>query len=505
MFRFLSLNLLIFLPILASAIIMSPMFGANPIYIRRFSKTFATIHFLYSLLFVVFYNISAGDFYDEVTIFGQGWLNKLGISAAFGLDGLSVLLVAITSFIFLIALIFSKTIIRTKQKLYYTLIFLLESALLGTFCAKDMFVFLLFWEAELIPLYFLISEWSGEKAKKSAMKYILTSFIASSLIFCAMIGLYYYGYYANGELSSSIDFLRVSQGDSVFPLFLQKMLFWAFFAGFAIKLPIAPLHTLCADVIAEAPSPISILISTISLNVAAYGIIRFDFDLFPELFTQYAPIIMTIGCISLIWFVLSAYMQKDIKKIVAYSCFSYMGLFLIGLSSLEQIGIDGAFLDLMARSLIITGLFLIIGLVQQTAKTKSIQEIQGVGAALPKLKFFGYIIFFSAINIPFTIGFPAQLMTITGTFVADYENQLLPKIIALCIILSLIFSATYLAKMFHVIFCGNVNKKYNDITGHRLVIVCIICICIILLGLFPDYICGIFGDVVNNLLEILRG
>ena len=167
MFNFLSLNLLIFSPVIAAMITASPLFGKNPIYIRRFSKTFATIHFLYSLLFIGFYNSSTGNFYDEIRIFGKGWLSKLGISAAFGVDGFTILLVVLTSFIFLLALVVSKTMIRTKHKMYYTLMLLLLSTVLGIFCAKDMFVFLLFWEAELIPMYFLIAQWGSEKCKKA--------------------------------------------------------------------------------------------------------------------------------------------------------------------------------------------------------------------------------------------------------------------------------------------------------------------------------------------------
>ncbi len=505
MFSLLSLKLLIFAPIFAAIAIMSPIFGTNPIYIRRFAKTFATFHFLYSLLFVAFCNFGEGTYYDELTVLGEGWLSKLGVSAAFGVGGFSVLLVALTSFLFLVALIFSKTVIRTKHKMYYTLMFLLECVILGIFCAKDMFVFLMFWEAELIPMYFLISQWGAERAKKAAMKYVIYTFVGSLFIFASMIGLYYYGYHLNGELSSSIDFLRVCEADGIYPLFLQKMLFWAFFIGFAIKLPVFPLHTWLPDAHSEAPAPISIILAGLMLKTGAYGLIRFNVDLFPELFTQYAPVIMLLGVITLLWGALVAYKQGDIKKIVAYSSISSMGLFLTGLASLNKVGIDGALFVIFAHSFAVTGLFLVTGLVQQATKTKSLQEISGLGNSMPRLMFGTCIIVLASIGVPLTMGFVGEFSSLVGAFSADFENALFPKVVALIALLSLVLTAVYMLRFYHGIFCStpSPDKKYNDITGHRLMLVSVICLCLIIFGCYPDALMNIYGDVTDTLLDVL--
>lgn len=507
MFDLLSLKFLIFSPLLAAVIIASPLFGTNPIYIRRFAKFFGTVHFLYSLLFIVFYNFGVGSFYEEITIFGTGWLNKLGINAAFGLDGLTVILTALTSFIFLISLIVSKTMIRTKHKMYYSLIFTLLSAVLGIFCAKDMFVFLIFWEAELLPMYFLIAEWGTNNCKYAAMKYILYTFTGSIFLFIAMLGLFFYGYHANGELSSCIDFLRVSLTDGVFPVFLKELLFWGFFIGFAVKIPIFPLHTWLPDAHAEAAAPVSMILAAIMLKTGAYGLIRYNFDLFPELFIKYAPFIMALAVINIIWAALVAFKQKDIKRLIAYSSISHMGLFLLGLSSLTKAGIDGAFFIMISHAFTAAGLFLIAGLIYQAAKTRSLQELKGFGKSMPILMTASYIISFSSMGVPLTAGFPGEFLAFTGAFSADFISGAFPKAAALISITVMVLGASYILKLFHGIFCQTEYssvRKYHDVTGHRLMCIAVLCFCIVLFGCFPDTLMSIYDSVTNFLLEVLR-
>ncbi len=507
MFDLLSLKILIFTPVLAAIIIASPLFGTNFIYIRRFAKTCGTIHFLYSLLFIVFYNFGVESFYDEIMIFGSGWLEKLGINAAFGLDGLTVLLAPLTSFIFLISLIVSKTMIRTKHKMYYSLMFILLSTVLGVFCSKDMFLFLIFWEAELIPLYFLISEWGSCNCKHSAMKYLLYIFCGSIFLSVAMIGLFFYGYLSNGELSASIDFLRVSMTDGIFPVFLKKLLFFGFFTGFAVKLPIIPFHIWFTDSQSDSATPISMVLSAIIINTGAYGIIRFNLDLFPELFIKYSPFIMIFAVINIIWASLAAFKQNDIKKTIAYYSISQMGLFLLGLSSLNKIGLDGAIFIMLSHSFISAGLFLITGLIYQVAKTKTLQELSGLGEFMPILMLFAYVINFAAVAVPLTIAFPGQLLVFLGAFSSDCSIEPLAKICSFIAILIMLLAASYIFKLFHKIFCTSQfysTKKYHDVSGHRLMCIAVICFCIILFGCFPDSLMSIYNNFTESLLEILR-
>lgn len=505
MIEFLSLNILIFSPLLAAAIIASPLFGTNQIYIRRFAKMFFTCHFIYSLMFLVFFYFGIESYYNELSVFGKGWLNKLGISAAFGVDSFTVILLILTSLVFLLASVASKTVIRTKHKMYYSLLLLLFCTTLGIFCAKDMFVFLIFWQAEFVPLYFLISEWGSADCRESAMKYLLAAFTGSMLLTIAMIGLYFYSYYANGTLSSTIDFLRIYSSDGICPLFLQELMFWTFFVGFAVKLPAFPLHTQYVNVQAKSVMPVNMVLSAVLVNTAAYGIVRFNFELFPDLFTKYAPFIMLIGVLNILWATLAACSQNDIKKVVAYSNISYMGLFLLGLSSLNKTGIDGALFIMLAQTVLASGLFFVVGYVAQTLKTQSLLEISGIGTSMPRLMFLAYIVAFGVMGIPLTIGFTGDFLCFAGAFSADFPNGDYPKILVSVAVLFFVITAVYLLRMFHGVFCrSSVSKKLYDISGHRLTVLAVLCFCIVLFGCFPDTLMSIYNNVSDLLVESLR-
>lgn len=505
MIEFLSLNILIFSPLLAAVIVASPLFGTNPIYIRRFTKTFLSFHFLYSLLFLFFFYFGVETYYNELNIFGDEWLNKLGINAAFGTDALTILLIILSSLVFLLASVASKTVIRSKHKMYYTLILLLLSTVMGIFCAKDMFVFLIFWQAELIPLYFIISQWGNGDCKSTAMKYLLYMFSGSIILMIAMIGLYFYGYYSNQTLTSSIDFLKVYSSDNICPLFLQEIMFWCFFIGITIKLPLIPFHTVLPDVQSDSPAPLN-MISTILTSTAAYGLIRFNLELFPEIFIKYSPVIMMLAVINIIWAALSAYKQNDIKKIITYSSISYIGLFLLGLSSLNKTGIDGALFLIISYILVFTALYYIVSLIQQAVKTKSLFEISGIGNYMPKLMFLSSIVIFAFTGIPLTTGFTGTFLCITGAFVSDIPNNNNSKILALIALLFFIISSAVILRLYHRVFFGqqNTNKKFYDISGHRTMIVAVICFCIILFGFMPDILMSIYNGISNMLIDNLR-
>lgn len=503
--NFLSLNLLIFSPLIAAAVIASPLFGSNVLYIRRFAKTFASVHFLYSLIFVLNQKVSVEPLYSEFTLFGKNWIESFGINAALGLDGFTSLLAAFTSFIFLLVLIISKSAVRYKHKMYYSLIFCLLTTTLGIFASKDIFFFFTFWCAELIPLYLLIAEWGSDKSKEAAMKYLIYSSVGCVFILASVIGLYYYGFIANGELSSDIDFLRVYTSDEICPYILQLLIFFGLFTGFAVKLPIFPFHLWFTDAQTEARTPVSILLAAVLIKTGAYGLIKFNFSLFPEIFTKFAPVLLIIALINIIWASLAAYKQKNIKKIISYYSVAQMGVFLLGISSLNKTGLDGAILLMFAHGLTVTGLYMITELVYQTSKTYSILEVSGLGKIMPNLMICSYLICFSAIGIPFTCGFPADFLIYTGSVCAD--NTIIFKVLSAAAIGGIILHTSYILHFFHSLFCGSLkiqNKNLKDMYGHKATITIITVICIIAVGVFPDALMSIYSTISENLIEILR-
>lgn len=503
--NFLSLNLLVLSPLIAAVIIASPIFGGNRVYIRRFAKTFSVFHFLYSLFFVLNQKAGTENLYTELKMFGKNWLESWGISFSLGLDGFTALLVSFTSLIFLLAFIMSKSSVRYKHKMYYSLMFCLMTSVLGIFTAKDIFLFFVFWEAELIPAYLLIAEWGSENSKKSAMKYLLYTFGGSIFIFAAIIGLYYYGFASNGELSSSIDYLRVYLSDGICPVYMQVLMFAALFIGFTVKLPVFPLHVWLSDSHTDSLSPVSIIMSAILLNTGAYGIIRFNLELFPEIFTQTAPYIMIIAVINILWASFAAFGKNNIKSIISYLNIAFMGIFLLGLSSLNKVGIDGALFILFAHGITVTGLFMISEFIYQNVKTYNIHEIGGMGKKMPFLMLCSSVVCFSAAGIPFTCMFPAAFLSYTGAVCADYG--MLYKIFAALGIIGIVLISACIIKLFHSVFCRNKNMQITniyDISGHKATVAVTVVLCIIILGIFPDSFISVYDAVVENMLEILR-
>src|SRR5574344_1395008 len=326
--RLLSILLLIFSPIIAGIMLYTRPFKHNPVLIRRFSKGFGSLHFLYSLAFLAMFNLDYDgiSYYKELKFFGESWATSLGLKFAFGMDGLSLVMVLLTTFIVLLALIASKNCIKVKTKFYYSMIFLLETAMLGVFCARDMFLFFMFWELELIPMYFLIGQWGDNKAKASAMKFVLYTFCGSLFMLLGILLLHFYNFAVYNEMTA--DFSQIVVHAPQFPMFLQLIISSLLFIGFAVKMPIVPLHTWLPDAHTDAPTPVSMVLAAILLKMGAYGLIRFNMQMLPEAFKVMLPVFVILAVINIIYSALVAYAQTDLKKIVAYSSISNMGIVL---------------------------------------------------------------------------------------------------------------------------------------------------------------------------------
>ncbi len=419
--QYLCILALIFSPLIAGALLYTSIFRNNEVKIRRFSKGFASLHLLYSLAFLALFNPLNGDvsFYKEITFWGldltQGfgpkfvsgisWIEPMGLKMAFGMDGISLVMVVLSSFVFLLALIASKSNIRTKHKFYYSMIFMLQTAVLGVFCARDMFLFFLFWELELIPMYFLIGQWGGgvnnNKAKASAMKFVLYTFCGSLFILLGILLLHFYNFATYGFQTA--DFSQISINAPDFPIFMQMVISVLFLIGFAVKMPIVPFHTWLPDAHVDAPTPVSMILAAILLKMGAFGIIRFNMQLLPEAFKLIAPILMIFALINIIYSALIAYAQTDLKRIVAYSSISNMGIVLLGLCSLNLIGFSGAIFQMFAHGVISAGLFMFVGVIYIRTHTREISELGGFGAVMPRLMGFGLILAFAAVGVPHLI------------------------------------------------------------------------------------------------------
>ncbi len=496
--EYLSLNLLIFSPLIIAILFFLPIFNTKEVFIRRFTKTFMGVHFVYALCFWIFYNPDV-NFFDELFLFGQSGVQSLGIRSAFAIDGLSLVMVTLTSFLFFMSAISSKTIIRHRQKLYYGLLLLLETSVLGVFTSSDIFIFFCFWELELIPMYFLISLWGSGRAQKSAMKFLLYTFFGSLFLLLGILLLSYYSDTLNFQMSSL--FADINVVDKL-PINIQILISILLMIGFFVKLPIIPLHTWLPNAHCDAPAPISILLAGLLLKMGAYGFIRFNILLLPDAFKILAPFLIVFAVINIIHAGLCAYNQDDIKKIIAYSSISNMGIVLLGLCTNNEEGVTGGIVHMVSHGLICAGLFMIVGIIYNRTKTRDIKAISGLGTVMPNLMGFTVMFSFAAIGVPLLIGFVGEFLTFWGAFSVQYDSYIFLPTVIIFAIFVLVISAAYMFKFVHRIFFGSIDNSWailKDLTAHEFIVLSSILSVIVFFGINPMSLI----DVINPIVEVI--
>ena len=490
--KLLSIPFLIFLPMLVSFLIISPLFTNNDIAIRRFTKGVFGFHFLYSILMLLFFDLSR-PYASQIHFFGLDWIQALGITFSFKLDSISIILTTLTSFIFLIASISSKMNIRKNNKFYYSMLLLLMSSILGIFSANDMFVFFLFWELELIPAYFLIGgDWGSREndAKKSAIKFVLFTFFGSMFMLLGILLVHYYSYSTTGILSASFADVFINE----IPLKIQYFIAISFLIGFGVKLPIIPLHTWLPDAHTNAPTPVSIILAGILLKTGAYGIYKFNCEIMNESFVCIAPVLAILALVNIIYTAFVAYAQTDIKRIVAYSSISNMGLILLGLCACNKIALSASVFHMVAHGLVTAGLFMICGIVYLRCKTRNIEILNGIANNMPRLFGFATLIVLASIGIPTFAPFVSEILTIIGTLLSDISDMI--KICAVLSLPLLIVSSCYMLKFLHKSFFGErmeAFEKINDISVHEFVVLASILAGLLLFGLYPSGLLNLIG------------
>lgn len=490
---FLSIPFLIFMPLVVSMFLISPLFTRNEIVVRRFSKSVFGFHFLYTILMLIFFD-PANPYVNQIHFFGLDWIQSIGVKFIFKLDNISMILTALTSFVFLLASFASKFNIRTNHKFYYSMLMLLMSAILGIFTAGDMFVFFLFWELELIPAYFLIGgKWGVNEnpmAQSSAIKFVLFTFLGSMVMLLGILLLHYYNFISNGILSAVFSDINSSS----IPDYIQNLISICLLIGFGVKLPIIPLHTWLPDAHTNAPTPVSMILAGILLKTGAYGIYRFNYQTLEDAFITIAPILAVFALVNIIYTAFVAYAQTDIKRIVAYSSISNMGLVLLGLCAINQIGLSASVFHMVAHALVTCGLFMIAGIVYLRCKNRDINTLSGIAVVMPRLFGFAVVIVLASIGIPAFAPFISEILTMIGALNADFSDVL--KLASVFSLPLLILSSCYMLKFLHKGFFGELPEAYekvNDITVHEFIVLASILAGLVIFGLFPQTILGMIN------------
>lgn len=380
------------------------------------------------------------------------WINSFGINYHVGVDGISLLLVLLTTFLTPLAVLCSWQSIQARVKEFFVFMLVLETGMIGTFVALDFFLFYVFWEVMLIPMYFLIGVWGGERRIYAAIKFFLYTMVGSVLMLVAIISLYL----LNG--SSTFDFVEIlhhiQSGRLTIRPDLEHWLFLAFFFAFAIKVPLFPLHTWLPDAHVEAPTAGSVILAGVLLKMGTYGMVRFCLPLFPEATLTFAPYISILAIIGIVYGALVAMVQPDVKKLVAYSSVSHLGFVVLGIFSLNLQGMEGALIQMVNHGISTGALFLLVGMIYDRRHTRQISDFGGLATSLPVFSTFFMIVTLSSIGLPAMNGFVGEFLVLLGSF---KMNSMYAAIAAS----GVIWSAVYMLWMYQRVIFGEIKDPRN--------------------------------------------
>jgi NADH-quinone oxidoreductase subunit M len=441
-------------------------------------------------------------------------VGDINIEYFMGIDGISVPMILLTAIICFVA-VFPSFGINKAVKGYFAMYLLLDLGMMGVFCALDFFLFYLFWELMLLPMYFLIGIWGGPRKEYAAIKFFIYTLVGSVFMLLVMIGLYHStGSFNILEMMNAANF----KGDSLFGginTTVRYVAFMGLFIGFAIKVPVFPFHTWLPDAHVEAPTPISVILAGVLLKMGAYGMIRIAFPIFPDAFGYFQTLIAWIGMISIVYGAFCALGQhkvgkRDFKKLIAYSSVSHMGLVILGLSSMRPEGMVGAIFQMFNHGIITAMLFMIVGVIYDRAHTRGLDDFGGLAKKMPIYTGIMAVAFFAAIGLPGMSGFISEVLVFLGAF-KSYP------VLTIISGLSIILGAAYMLWALQKIFFGvlpekwkgpwdptRVKYKTDDVNGLEMVALIPLAIIVIFLGVYPNPILNLMTGSVNHFIELMR-
>ena len=437
------------------------------------------------------------------------WIPSLGVNYQFGIDGISLVLILLTTLMGVIAIVCSFSAIEQRQKEYYVLLLLLQTFMIGTFCCLDLFLFYVFWEVMLVPMYFLIGVWGGQRRLYAAIKFFLYTLAGSVLMLLGIIALYFYnttgflGYKGLGNAPSfSIEQLTtVAQS---MPAELQVWLFFAFFLGFAIKVPMFPFHTWLPDAHTEAPTAGSVILAAILLKMGTYGFVRFSLPMFPEAVrnSKVIAVMVTLSIIGIIYGAMVTLVQKDMKRLIAYSSVSHLGFVMLGIFALNMAGIQGGILQMINHGISTGGLFLLVGIVYERRHTRMISEYGGLAKPMPVYATYFMIMVLSSMGLPLLNGFIGEFTILQGAFAKSFWW-------AFCAATGIVLGAAYLLWLYQRVFFGEVtnpaNEKLADLTFREQLTLAPLVILALWIGLYPRPIFDVIRRPSEKIVQIVGG
>ncbi|MDA1263491.1 MAG: NADH-quinone oxidoreductase subunit M [Planctomycetota bacterium] len=434
-------------------------------------------------------------------------INNFNVFWRVGVDGLSLPLVWLTTILLFLAVPASETVPRVS-KAYFALLLMLEVGILGVFISLDYFLFYVFWEVMLLPMYFLIGIWGGPKREYAAIKFFLYTLAGSVLMLVALVALYLNQ--PDGMETFSIPAMMAiggAQGWAAGPELLGMQfttwVFWFLFIGFAIKIPCFPFHTWLPDAHVQAPTPISVILAGILLKLGGYGLIRGCFPIVPDAFRDNAYILGVLGVISIVYGAYVALGQTDFKRMVAYSSVSHMGFVLLGMAALTEWGMNGAALQMFNHGTSSAACFLVVGVIYDRAHHRDLNAFGGVAQPMPRYWALATIAFFASLGLPGMAGFVSEAMTLVGSFQSPDPRF---RILVLIAALGVVLTGAYILWALQRVFLGPLNEKYKDyedITGREIFSLAPLLFLCVFLGIFPYYLLDWMDVGVIDLMKLL--
>jgi NADH-quinone oxidoreductase subunit M len=478
------LNLVLFLPLLGAALLAFVRSNANAV--RIATTAVMTVQFVLTTVLYLHFDGAVSGLQAATSV---PWIADWGVSYAIGLDGVNILLVMLTAFLGPLVILGAWTAIEKDVALFHVNVLLLQFAMMGAFLAQDLFLFYVFWEAMLIPMFLIIGIWGGARRSYATVKFVLYTAFGSILMLAAVI----YLVWALQQTGGVASFAFADLVQSRLPLEVQTTLLAAFALSFAIKVPMVPLHTWLPDAHVEAPTPGSVILAGVLLKMGTYGFMKLGFPLFPDAARVFTPVLMTLSVVSIVYGACLALVQQDIKKIIAYSSISHLGYVMLGLLSLDLAGIQGAVVQMVSHGLVAAGLFLLVGMVYERGHTRELSAYGGLARQMPVFGVFFIVFTLASVGLPTTSGFTGEFLVLLGAFTAAWPQHLdgnnLPLVLSVTAVTGVVLGALYMLRFALTFVFGPVKAPHGplaELTLRERTVLGILTVSIFALGLFPD-------------------
>lgn len=487
------LSLIVWLP--AAAALLTYAFRREQVKaIKAWALVATGATFALTILLWAFYRTSeAGYQFAE----RMPWIPQFGLEYILGVDGISLLLVVLAALLFLVAVLVSLRLVPQKgTRSYVAVLLLMETGVLGVFTALDLVLFFVFWEVMLVPAYFLIGQWGGEKRVRAATKFFIYTMAGSALMLVAILALGYAAYTATGAWTFNLADLMVMD----VPWHTQLWLFGAFALAFAVKAPLVPFHTWLPDAYVEAATPVTILLAGILSKMGVYGFIRFAIPLFPDAAAFFAPTIQILAVIGVLYGSLIALAQKDFKRLLAYSSLAHLSLIVLGLFAVNVQSVGGAIFQSASHGIYIAALFALVGWLEARKGTREIARFGGLWKAMPVFGFCLLIATLAAVGLPGLNGFAGEFVILLGVFRAQ-------KALAVFGALGMILGAWYMLTLFQRLMQNageGESEPLPELTWLEGVVVAPLLLMTLVFGVQPNLLYGVIAPAVERLLDVLR-